>query len=484
MANKVSTEMQKQVVELQAQGKTIRKIAKSLKLSRNTVRRILRESKKPEEIKRIPLWAKSIDWEKVKKEEGRGVTLKVLKDEHAPETSYHTFWQYLRKQVPSESKVTIRLAHKAGERIFFDFADGISIIDRKTGDKTKTQLFVGVLPFSSYTVGEFVLNQKQPTLIHAIEDAFYKVGGVTPYVTVDNLRSAVAKSHLYDPDVNQTFIEFSNHWGFAVLPTRPYSPKDKAAVEAAIGVIQRQFYQEVRERTFYSLWELNQVFNDFLIRLNTSPMKDHNNVSRNERFETEKSLLKPLKVDRFELCEWKTAKVHPDCHIQVEKKFYSVPYIYVGHDVRVRISNKLIEVFSNETEPISVHPRLTENIRVSTLDSHYPEAKVATARFEVKSALKQSEKVGPKTFELVQLLVGGEHPLKNLRRVQGILRLHQSQNLKKESLEYASSQALTFKKFNFYYIKNAAQFFEQGGARPRVVTPIRTKEDLYLHEEN
>ena len=54
--------------------------------------------------------------------------------------------------------------------------------------------------------------------MRAIEDAFYEVGGATPYVTVDNLRSAVAKSHLYDPNVNQTFIEFSNHCGFAVLP--------------------------------------------------------------------------------------------------------------------------------------------------------------------------------------------------------------------------------------------------------------------------
>ena len=95
--------------------------------------------------------------------------------------------------MPSTKKVTIRLEHKPGERIFFDFADGIPITDRKTGEKTKTQLFAGVLPFSSFTVGEFVLNQKQPTFIRAIENAFYQIGGVTPYVTVDNLRSAVTK---------------------------------------------------------------------------------------------------------------------------------------------------------------------------------------------------------------------------------------------------------------------------------------------------
>ena len=484
MANKASRKMEEQVLELQSQGKTIRKIAKALGLSRNTVRRILRESGKVVEVKAGPLWATKVDWERVQKEEDSGVTLKILQREFAPETQYHTFWQYFRKRVPSTDKVTIRLEHKAGERIFFDFTDGISITDRMTGETTKTQLFVGVLPFSSFTVGEFVLNQKQPTFMRAIEDAFYQVGGVTPYVTIDNLKSAVTKSHLYDPDVNQTFIEFSNHWGFAVLPARPYSPKDKASVEAGIGVIQRQFYHEVRDRVFYSLAELNLVFKDFLKRLNTSPMKDHGESSRNDRFENERNLLKPLKLERFELCEWKTAKVHPDCHVQVERKFYSVPYSFVGQNVRVRISNKLIEIFSSDAKPLSVHPRLTGDIRASTLDAHYPEEKIATARFEIKSALKQAEKVGPKTLELIQLLVEGEYPLKNLRRIQGVLRLHQSQHIKKESMEYAASQALIFRKLSFYYIKNAALFFEQGGTRPRVVAPTRTKEDLYLHEQN
>ncbi len=100
MANKVSDEMEKQVLELQHQGKTIRKIANALKVSRNTVRRISRESGKEKEVKKVPLWARSIDWEKVKKEEGRGATLKILRTEFAPETSYHTFWQFYNKGWP------------------------------------------------------------------------------------------------------------------------------------------------------------------------------------------------------------------------------------------------------------------------------------------------------------------------------------------------------------------------------------------------
>lgn len=109
---------------------------------------------------------------------------------------------------------------------------------------------------SSYTFGEFVLDQKLPTFLGVQERMFFFFGGVTPYVTPDNLKSGVHQAHLYDPDVNPTYCDFANHMGFAVLPARPYKSRDKASVESANGVIQRGFFQEVRNRTFYSLAEL------------------------------------------------------------------------------------------------------------------------------------------------------------------------------------------------------------------------------------
>lgn len=483
---KVSRAMEEQVLKLfNEQGLKIRRIAKALKISRNTVRAILRERGRPEQAPPMPIWAKPVDWEKVKREYHGGVTLKVLAQESAPEVTYKVFWHYFRGLVPAATEsVTIRLEHKPGEKTFFDFADGIDVVDRRTGEKTKTQLFSAVLPFSSIVAGEFVLDQKQPTLIRAAEDAFYELGGVTPNVIVDNLRSAVRRSHLYDPDVNQTFIEFANHWGFAVLPARPYRPKDKAAVEAGIGVTQRQFYNEVRDRTFYSLSELNQAYREFKKRLNASPMKDHGNLSRNDRFQNEKAHLKPLPNGRFELSTWKTAKVHPDCHVQVERRFYSVPYLHIAETVRVRVRAKLIEIFSEGIEAIAIHPRLVGSERASTLDSHYPEQKVACARFEVKSAINLAKKVGPQTLSLVENLVKGNHPLRHLRRIQGILRLHFSGAVRKESLEYAATQALLFNKTQFHYVKQAALFFENGGTRPRLIPPNRDQHDLYLHQNH
>ena len=109
-------------------------------------------------------------------------------------------------------------------------------------------------------------------------------------------------------------------------------------------MVQRGFFQEVRNRAFYSLQDLNEALRDYLQRLNHEVMKDYG-VSRNQRFVEEQKLLKPLPITPFELSEWRQAKVHPDCHIQVEKNFYSVPFIYAGQKVRVRLTDKIVEVF-------------------------------------------------------------------------------------------------------------------------------------------
>ncbi|OYZ13507.1 MAG: hypothetical protein B7Y39_17495 [Bdellovibrio sp. 28-41-41] len=261
-----------------------------------------------------------INWNEVHLNFNRGVPIKTQWQELCfnRDVSYSSFYHQYRRRYKPQPVVTMRLVHNPGEKIFFDFADGISFTNRTNGEKTKTQLFVGVMPFSGLTKGEFLLDQKQLSMLPAVENIFHQIGGVPRYAVFDNLKSAVNKAHIYDPDTNQSMIEFANHWGFAVLPARPYKPRDKAAVEAGIGVIQIQFFQEVRDSTFYSLGELNNRFKEFLEKLNQSLMKDHGGVSRIDRFSSERSILQTLMVTNFELSAWKTCKVHPDCHVQVE----------------------------------------------------------------------------------------------------------------------------------------------------------------------
>lgn len=489
MAKSISPNMQKQIQELRSRGFSIRRIAEALRITdRRTVRRYL-SNEDPHKIHPSPkpeptpdeCWHQAVDWEKVEQEARRGVPIKTLWQEQAPQTIYVTFWRHLQERMPTSVNPTIVLEHKPAQKVQVDYVDGIEIVNRLTGEIAKTYLFCGVLPFSSYTFGEFVLGQNKQSFLRSHQNMFLFFGGVTPYVVIDNLKAGVTRAHIYDPDVNQAFCELGNHYGFAVLPARPRSPKDKASVESTANVIQRGFYARVRDRVFYSLAELNGAFREYLNQLNHQIMKDYG-ISRADRFETEKPLLKPLPETPFELADWKFAKVHPDCHIQFEKNFYSVPFSHVGKEVRVRFTDKRVEIFGkDDQETLACHVRLKGIHRYATNMSHYPQPAANVAFYNVDQAKREVAMIGPETKQIVDQLFNNPYPLQYLRRVQGIIRLVKSGRVTKEALEYACKIAKNFKNTRLSYIQQVAVYYQQNGARPVSATPRRSADTVFLH---
>lgn len=485
--------MQEQVRRLLEEGHSIRNVARALGVSRQTVRKFGREAPQPVDdqgepvdtprdarVTAHPVWARCIDWQAVRAAVSAGATIKQLHAEWSPEVSYTRFRRMLHTRTVPVKAVAIRIVHEPGRTTQVDYCDGISLVDRATGEVVKTHLFCGVLPSSSYTFGEFVMNQKLASFIESHERMWSYFGGVSQYVVIDNLKSGVKRAHRYDPDVNPTYCDFGNHCGFAVLPARPYKPRDKACVEATIGAIQRGFFQEVRSRAFYSLSELNASFREYLERFNAAEMKDYGQ-SRKERFISERPTLRELPATRYELTEWCSCKVHPDCHIQVEKNFYSVPFSAIGNVVRVRKTARIVEIFDADHEPLAAHARVAGVGKFSTDERHYPGEKISATRFDVCVALRQAERIGPYTQEVVHRLVHGGHPLRYLRRVQGILRLTKSAALTEEALEYASGMALKFGRLRLGYIKSCAEHYQRNGQRPALVTPQRDLSEVFLH---
>lgn len=475
-----------QILTMKKSGCPIRKIAAALHISRNTVRAYLRSQEAkdvatPDDIKKeTGDWQQHLDWETLINERRKGVTAQQLYKENAIPISYSRFCRYLKARISQPVKPATRLDHQPAERTQVDFADGINIIDPKSGKARKTHLFCGVLPFSSYTFGEFVFDQKLPTFIRCHEKMFAYFGGVTPYVILDNLKSGVKNAHRYDPELNPTYCDFGNKVGFAALPARPYTPRDKACVEAMIGVIQRGFYQLVRNEKFYCLADLNQKFRAYLSALNTMVMKDYG-ISRAERFLTEAPLLLSLPGEAYELVEWKTAKVHPDCCIQVFKALYSVPFKHCGKSLRIKATDKVIEVYDEDLELIAHHLRQPIHGQ-SIVEDHLPPTRMQETQFDIRRSIALAENVGVKTHELVTQLLSGDRPLRFLRRVQGILRLL-NKGISKESLEYGCRTALTFNRLQLSYVKSCSEHYQNTGGKLRLTagTPVRKPETIHLH---
>ena len=484
-----SIQMRIEVLKLKDSGHSIKKIAKVLKISKNTVKGILKNKEAIQVsggvLSETRFWSESVPWDQVKQELAkRYVTVKQLSKEYAPEgIDYLRFWREMNRRLPPDlaKQVRIRMKHEPGDRFEIDYTDGLLITDRKTGHTIKTQLFAAVSSSSDYTFAEFTMKQKQCEFIASQNRMFQFFGGVSKYLVCDNLKSGFFKAHRYDPDLNATYCEYANHMGFAVLPARPATPRDKPAIEGAIGVIQRQFYAEMRNRIFYSLSDLNSELKKYIEKLNTDIMKDYG-CSRMERFEVEKPLLQPIPSETFEITERRTAKVHPECHVQVDKCFYSVPYKWIGQRVSVRLKLSTVEIYNEDHEQIAIHAKKQGIGLFSTYDAHYPEQKIIAARFDILALKKEASKIGPETQAVIDDLLSGNSPLRYLRRAQGIVRLAKSTPA--SAIEYGCKQARLFGRLRLKYITDCATRFHKNGARPVLVktAPQRDPDQLCLHE--
>jgi len=195
--------------------------------------------------------------------------------------------------------VVLRQEHKAGEKASVDWAGAtMPIYDRDTGQGWQASLFVAALGASSYTWAEATRDQQMESWLLAHTHALEYWGGVPLLVVPDTTRTGVSKACRYDPDVNPTYRNFAAHYGFGVLPARPYKPRDKA-VEVAVQVAQRWIVAALRRRKFFSLADANQAIGELLHRLNHRPFRKRDGSRASVFAALDKPALEPLPNERF-----------------------------------------------------------------------------------------------------------------------------------------------------------------------------------------
>lgn len=341
-------------------GLSDRQIAKAIGKRRATISDIRKELFKFENQEKFPDWTNLINWQEVLKDMGLKHPLSLIWEESASHlTSYSNFTRYLHKKFP---KLKIQeYTHRSfnpGERVEVDWAgDCVEWIDYRSGKINKAYIFVGCLGYSQLIFAKAFSSMKEIDFLTGHESMFEFYGGVPEVICPDNTKTAVIKSNKYDPDLNEEYNRFTKHYGVTVAPARVYSPKDKALVEGAVKLVQRYFKWRSRKVTFTSLTEINKFLKEVCETINN---KTHSRfkISRREMFSLEEvKLLKPLPSVKYELCESKFCKVHPDGTVCVHNRYYSVPYLLVGQSVFVKTYSNTIEIYHN-LQKIAVHPRL------------------------------------------------------------------------------------------------------------------------------
>jgi hypothetical protein len=176
-----------------------------------------------------------------------------------------------------------------------------------------------------------------------------------------------------------------------------------------------------RRQHFTSLIQINIALRECVERIN-SRAHSRFGVSRRERFESiEKAALKPLPAVPFDVGEWRKAKLHPDCYIQLESVYYSAPHIHRGKQLRVKVTEHHVEIFL-ELERLTIHPRCRHRDgRRIKIDAHFPPASQAYYEATPQKLLSQSRFIHPELHRLVVDLFNAD-VYGNIRRVQGLLR--------------------------------------------------------------
>lgn len=370
----------------------------------------------------------AIEFEQVHRElQRKGVTLALVWQEGIDrsewECSYGTFCRNY-KQWCGHQKLSLRQVHKGGDKLFVDYCGPtIPVVNGQTGEVTAAQIFVACLGASNYTFAEATPSQALNHWIGSHQRALAFFGGVPACIVPDNLKSGVTNPCRYEPGVNQTYQDFAEHYEVAVLPARPHKPRDKAKVEKAVQEVERQILAPLRHETFTSFTRLNHAIHTRLELLNQRIMRDYGQ-SRRELFESiDQPLLKPLPSQPFTLATWKQAKVSLDYHIDVEHHYYSVPYQYIRHEVRVKVSESLVEVF-HDAQRIACHERSPVAYRHSTKPEHMPPEHWAYKSQSKPKFLAWANQIGPHTTQQVKTIFAQkDYEEQAFRTLKGIQQL-------------------------------------------------------------
>ena len=470
----------KEIIRLKDSALSQQQIARSLKISVGAVHKYLKLSHKAgmtwslakemteKELKAHLLPVRETcstfappDYDWIHKEmKHKCVTLQLLHEEYcqAHPGQHYSYSQFcdLYRAWKKDRNLSLRQDHKGGEKLFTDYAGQTVpiVIDSKTKDVREAQIFVAVLGASNYTYAEATWSQSLPHWIGSHARAFEYFGGVPRLLVPDNLKSGVQKACKYDPDLTPDYAAMASHYGTAILPARPYRPKDKAKVEAGVLVVERWILACLRHRSFSSLEALNTEIQSLLEKLNTRPFKKMKGTRRDLFEAVDAPALLPLPQAPYEMARFYHRKVTPDYHLQHGDHFYSVPYLYVNREVDIRVSERTLEVLC-DGERIALHP-LALTPGKTTLPEHMPKKHLRHVEWTLEKALSWADQVGTQTKAFVEQVVRRKnHPDQVKRFCAGLTSL--AKKYGEDRLEAACLRALHYQAYSY---KRVAQILE------------------------
>ena len=387
----------------------------------------------------------------LKKRKKTGVTLALLHEEYKESNpnGYYSYTQFREhyKRYLNTINPSMKQIHLVAEKMFVDYSGlTVPIINKKTGEIVKAQIFVAVLGASGYTFVDASYSQQQKDFINSHVKAYEFFQGCPRVVVPDNLKSAVISNNKKGIVINESYAALARYYNMVVEPARPYKPKDKAKAEQGVLGIQRWIIASLRYQRFFSVDELNDAISILLDKYNAKIVKKFNK-SRLELFnELDLPNLQALPKQRYIYKEYKEATVNVGYHVSLDKCEYSVPFEYLSKKVQLRYSNSSVEIYYKDNL-IATHPKLHFAGSNSTKVEHMPKShQYQSLKTNPGSFLNWANNIGTNTVYWVKKeLKSVKHPPNVYNKLNAVLSLSKIHG-KKEldlALHYALQNSLS-----------------------------------------
>jgi transposase len=376
----------------------------------------------------------------------------ALKRQYGFKGSYESVIRFVRKIKSKMSvPVTTILDFKPGECAQVDFGAGPKFYNEKTGEIISSWIFVMVLAWSRHMYAEIVWRQDVETWLGCHRRAFEWFGGVPKKIILDNAKCAIVKACYHDPEVQRSYADYAEGYGFIISPCPPYDAQKKGRVESGVKFVKKNFLplRDFRNNIHEGNYQLTQWI------LETAGNRTHGTTHQKPLtlFETERLLLKPLPNNPPECATWLRVILHSDCHVSYLKCRYSASYKLIKNTLWLRASETTVRLYRDH-ELIAVHPRLFMPGQRSTLDEHLPPNALAYAMKDPQWCLEKAKKIGENCEQVIQQLLS-HSVVDYLRAAQGIISLQK--NYGDARLDAACHRALAFQSVSYKTIKSILQ---------------------------
>ena len=393
--------------------------------------------------------------------------------------SYASVRRFVRRLKRQHPKLVDVLHHPPGEEGQVDFFQGPPTFDQAQGRWRRPWIFRLTLACSKHGYEEPLWTQERDGFLRAHEHAFVQLGGVPKIIRHDNLKAAVVRACLYDPDISEVYAAFAQHWGFVALPSRPRHPQENGVAERSGGYVKSN---ALKGRRFESL----EALAAHLERWNrtVAQVRIHGTTRQQvlrHFLEVDQPALQPLPTEPFGLFQVGTRTVHPDGHVEVDGAFYSVPHTLVGDHVRAQWDGHLVRIYAvgadGQRRAVAVHLRQQPG-SYATRPEHRPLHRPARQHAYKAILLGKTEHIGPHAHAWAQAAIANRG-VRAYRLLQGLISLTRSHP--RERVDWACGLTLPYQLFRYRIVRRLVEQAASQARTPRLLQEHAVIRDLSVY---